>query len=356
MTQIYIYGIASLIILILIVIYFLRKESTNRNKTSLKEIYIEEKKKISEQEDESEEERNKDNNKESLIFHDKEEKSFDKSKKETQKNYRQKGKVPEHGKITKDNFKEFAGIKILIAEDNLINQKVLSSLLADSGIEVTMADDGQIALDILEKNSDFNIILMDAHMPRVDGFEATRKIRANPNYEHIVVVALSGDTAADDVKKMTDAGMQEHMEKPLKLDAFYDILYAYTKADISNIKSDFVEVIMTKELNGDKGLSVCGGDEEFYLDILNEFTKKYSDSHTKLHRLLENKDIKNADAMLLDIIGISANIGADKIKDIAQELKEAIKDIKDKSYVTLLNKYEKHLNILLQDIKDYKNL
>ena len=73
-----------------------------------------------------------------------------------------------------------------------------------------------------------------------------------------------------------------------------------------------------------------------------------------LNKLL--KDIKNADAMLLDIIGIGANIGADKIKDIAQELKEAIKDIKDNRYITLLNKYEKHLNILLQDIKDYKNL
>ncbi len=276
--------------------------------------------------------------------------------KKTKLRYRIKGEVPEHGKISKENFKEFAGVKLLIAEDNLINQKVLNGLLADSGIEITMADDGQIALDILEKDNSFNMILMDAHMPRVDGFEATRTIRANPNYEHIVIVALSGDTAADDVKRMIESGMQEHLEKPLRMDALYDILYAYTKADISSIKSEFVEVIMTKELNGDKGLETCGGDEEFYRDILDEFTQNYTNSSKKLSTLLENGDIKRADAILLDFIGVSANIGADNINKIAQSLKESIKDIEEKSYIILLNNYDKHLKILLKDIQDYKNL
>ncbi|MCD4667891.1 MAG: response regulator, partial [Sulfurimonas sp.] len=279
-----------------------------------------------------------------------------KIKKENPKQYRQKCKVPEHGKISKDNFKEFAGVKILIAEDNLINQKVLNGLLCDSGIEITMADDGQIALDILEKNNDFNIILMDAHMPRVDGFEATRIIRANPNYEHIVVVALSGDTAADDVRKMMESGMQEHLEKPLKVDALYDILYAYTKTDNKTQNSEFIEVIMTKELNGDKGLAVCSGDEEFYIDILNEFVKNYTNSPSQLNKLLENNNIKDADAVLLDIIGVCANIGADNIKNIAQDLKESIKNSQKKDFILLLDKYRNHLKILLKDIEDYKNL
>ena len=272
------------------------------------------------------------------------------------KEYRVKGKVPEHGKISKGTFKEFSGVKILIAEDNLINQKVLNGLLNESGIEITMADDGQVALDILEKNSDFNMVLMDAHMPRVDGFEATRAIRANPNYEHIVVVALSGDTAADDVKKMYEAGMQEHLEKPLRMDALYDVLYAYTKTTTENEESEFINVIMTKELNGDKGLEICGGDEDFYRDILDEFVKKYSSSSKELKELVENSKLREADAMLLDLVGISANIGADNINGIANELKEAIKDTEEKSYITLLDEYETHLKILIHDIRDYKEL
>jgi len=267
--------------------------------------------------------------------------------------YRIKGEVPDHGKISKDNFKEFAGVKLLVAEDNLINQKVINGLLGDSGIEITMADDGQIALEILEKDSNYNMVLMDAHMPRVDGFEATRAIRANPKYEHIVVVALSGDTAADDIRKMTDSGMQEHLEKPLRMDALYDVLYAYTKADINSSHSDFVDVVMTKELNGDKGLEICGGDDSFYKDILREFKENYTDSSKKLSQLLDEGDINGADKMLLDFIGVAANIGADNIKDIAQNLKEAIKDTQEKSYTILIDEYDKHLSALIRDIKDY---
>ena len=269
-------------------------------------------------------------------------------------NLRQKAQVPSHGKIVKDNFKDFKGAKLLVVEDNLINQKVIGGLLSGSGIEVTMADDGQIALDILEKNSDFDIIIMDVQMPRVDGFEATRIIRANPSYEHIVVVALSGDIATDDIRKMTEAGMQEHLEKPLRMDSLYDVIYAYTQSNNSKDAPKFVKVMMTKELNGDKGLEVCGGDEAFYKDILSEFTKTYTNTSNELIELLTCKNIERADALLLDFIGITANIGADAINNIAQELKEAIKDLEENSYITILDTFEIHLQRLLKDIAAYK--
>ena len=185
----------------------------------------------------------------------------------------QKRNVPSHGKITKQHFSEFSGQRILVAEDNVINQKVINGLLAGSGINIVMADDGQIALDILEKDSDFLLVLMDAHMPRVDGFEATRAIRSNPKYDHILVVALSGDTASDDIAKMKAAGMAEQLEKPLRMDSLYDILYAYTGQESKEENSDYSEVVMTKALNGEKGLATCGGDEEFYHEILNELLK-----------------------------------------------------------------------------------
>ena len=268
---------------------------------------------------------------------------------------RPKRDVPPHGKITKENFKEFAGIRILVAEDNLINQKVISGLLADTGIEITIADDGQDALDILEKDSDFAFILMDAHMPRVDGFEATRIIRQNPEYDQILVVALSGDTAADDIKKMRDAGMEEQLEKPLRMDALYDILYAYTVPQTDESDSDeYIEVVMTEELNGNKGLEICGGDENFYNEILDEFVNSYSKSAEKLNNLIQNKELEHADRFLLDIVGITANIGADALHDIAQKLKEAIQNTQSQDFLRLLKEYEQHLTLLLKDIKEYK--
>ena len=270
------------------------------------------------------------------------------------KSSRKKIPVPKHGKIRTEDFQDFAGVKLLVAEDNIINQKVISGLLKNSGIEITMADDGQVALDILEKNSNFDLILMDAHMPRVDGFEATRIIRNTPTYEDIVIVALSGDIAVDDIRKMNEAGMQEHLEKPLNMDSFYDILYAYTK-DSSHTKVDsYKEVVQTKELTGNKGLAICGGDENFYKDILAEFTLSYSNTSNKLLELLQNKNMLDADALLLDFIGIVGNIGADTIKIIALDLKEAIKDKEEKTYITILDDFDMHLEILLKDIAAYR--
>lgn len=264
--------------------------------------------------------------------------------------------VPSHGKITKQNFTEFDGERILVAEDNLINQKVLTGLLAGSGIDVVIANDGQEALDILEEDSDFLMILMDAHMPRVDGFEATRIIRKNPDYSHILVVALSGDTAADDIAKMKNAGMAEQLEKPLRMESLYEIFYAYTGEDKEQEEenSDYIEVVMTKELNGDKGLEICGGDDIFYKEILSEFISTYENSTQKLGDLLQNEKMREADKLLLDIIGITANIGADPLHKIAHEIKNALSDTEEKSYLTLTDQYKTHLNNLILDIKNYK--
>lgn len=264
--------------------------------------------------------------------------------------------VPPHGKIKKQDFAEFSGLRIMIAEDNLINQKVINGLLADSGIELVIANDGQEALDILEKDDDFLMILMDAHMPRVDGFEATRAIRANPKYDHILVVALSGDTAADDIAKMSAAGMAEHLEKPLRMDALYDVLYAYSHNYEAKEESEFVEVVMTQELNGDKGLEICGGDEAFYHEILDEFSNNYEDSTHELGDLLKNGEIDKADKILLDIIGVTANIGADPLHDIAVEIKSKLSDQTGKSYLNLVDAYKTHLDNLLKDIKEYKEM
>lgn len=270
--------------------------------------------------------------------------------KTTQQLKRNKKVVPPHAKITKNDFKEFTGKRILVAEDNLINQKVISGLLADTGIELVMADDGQIALEILEQDSNFQFILMDAHMPRIDGFEATRQIRQNPAYNHIVIVALSGDTAADDIRNMSDAGMEEHLEKPLRMDALYDILYAYSDEQPSGEQGNVPSVA---ELDIEEGLMICGDDEEFYKEILTQFKDTYADSATKLEKMFQNAKMQEASQYLLDISGIAANIGATNISEITKDLRESIKNPKDSKYLELFKNYTKSLNTLLSDIDSY---
>jgi len=252
--------------------------------------------------------------------------------------------VPPHDKISKERFKEFKGTRLLVAEDNFINQKVIKGLLADSGIEIVIANDGQETLDILENDSDFLMILMDAHMPRVDGFEASRIIRKNSNYDHISIVAFSGDIALDDIRKMKEAGMSEHLVKPLKVSDFYDILYAYS----GNTK----KALLPNVLDTNKGLEVCSGDKEFYKEILQEFLSLYQDSTDILSEYLNHKQLNAANILLLDIIGVAANIGAQSLKETAINIKTKLVN-NNEDYAQMQKLYKAELEKLLVTIKKY---
>ena len=259
-----------------------------------------------------------------------------------------KKNIPAHGKITKKDFQDFAGERILVAEDNIINQKVILGLLAESGIEIVIANDGIEVLEILEQDSNFKLILMDAHMPRMDGFEATQKIRSNPNYNHIVIIALSGDTAADDIKKMYKAGMEEHLEKPLRIDSLYDIFYTYilpTNPTKQEKKETFDELLI------DKGLEISGNDIIFYNEILHEFLESYSHIYKTIEKLLKQNDMNTVDKLLLDISGVAANIGALNLNKSTLNLKNALKN--NNQHSKLLLDFKEKLETLVQEIKQY---
>lgn len=265
---------------------------------------------------------------------------------------RKKRELIKHHKIKKDDFTIFKNIKVLVAEDNIINQKVITSIFLESGIDVTIANNGEEVLGILEKESDFSMIFMDIHMPVVDGFETTKRIRENKKYNNIPIIALSGDIAADDIKKMFSAGMEAHLEKPLKMDALYDTLYAYTTGEeVQNSSIESSAKIAEIDIN--KGLEVCLGDRDFYLEILNDFISKYSDSAEVIKGYLSAADSKSADKILLDILGIAANIGANNLHQIAVDLKQSIANPSDMEYINNLKQYERSLYRACEAIKEF---
>ena len=251
--------------------------------------------------------------------------------------------------INKDSFQEFKGMRLLIAEDNLINQKVIVGLLKDSGINIKIANDGQECLEILEEDPSYPIILMDAHMPRIDGLEATRQIRANPAYNHITVMALSGDTGADDIRKMRECGMEEQLEKPLKVAALYQALYCYFDPNSLGGAEDDLPAI---HLDNSLGLEMLGGDVELYHEILAEFKSLYHDSDEKIEIWLKHGDFDRAKALLLDVKGIGESIGTAELTETAEEFREAILNGDSENYPTLTKRYRSQLQSILADIAE----
>jgi CheY-like chemotaxis protein len=130
-------------------------------------------------------------------------------------------RVPENN--VAESYSGLEGKKILVAEDNKINFFVANKFLSGWGVNVTHAENGKIALDILEKE-DFDLIIMDLHMPVMDGIEATRVIRKsdNPRINSIPVVALTAAIMSENHDKIDDLNINDYVLKPFKPRDLFD--------------------------------------------------------------------------------------------------------------------------------------
>ena len=118
---------------------------------------------------------------------------------------------------------QLAGYRILVAEDNTINQLVVGKFLTLMGVQYELASNGQLALDCLEKQP-FDAVLMDISMPVMDGLEATRQIRLNPQWQNLPVIAFSAGITDDERKACEAVGMTDFISKPINPEVFVSTL------------------------------------------------------------------------------------------------------------------------------------
>ena len=146
-------------------------------------------------------------------------------------NVKSERKNEEKNQYTKDDLNELGTHKILMAEDNKINQRVMKGLLQGTNIEIVCVDDGQsVIAELGNSEYKYKLILMDINMPNLNGHEATQKIRQNAIYDDVVIVALSGDASLEDVAKAQESGMQGHLSKPINVQELYKVIISYLKA------------------------------------------------------------------------------------------------------------------------------
>jgi CheY-like chemotaxis protein len=129
--------------------------------------------------------------------------------------------------VTKEEI-DLEGKRILLVEDNELNQEIATEILEEFGFVVEVADDGQIAVDAISKSQVeyYDVVLMDIQMPNMDGYEATRIIRQleNKDLANIPIVAVTANAFDEDVKKAVDAGMNGHISKPIEVDKLIGLL------------------------------------------------------------------------------------------------------------------------------------
>jgi signal transduction histidine kinase/CheY-like chemotaxis protein len=147
------------------------------------------------------------------------------------------------GKPVISEVPELKGRRVLLVEDNDVNVLVAKGLMTKMGLDVTVAENGQVALDILAKASKnrlgrpFDIILMDLQMPVMDGFEATRRIRDNPDYSNLIIVAMTAHAFAEERERCTACGMNGHLSKPIDVAILTQTLKDFLAEDDTHFAS-----------------------------------------------------------------------------------------------------------------------
>jgi CheY-like chemotaxis protein len=124
----------------------------------------------------------------------------------------------------------FEGRRILLVEDVDVNREIVQALLEPTGLKIDCAENGLVAVQMfLETPEIYDMILMDVQMPELDGYEATRRIRAldHPNAKTVKIIAMTANVFKEDIEKCLEAGMDNHLGKPLNFDEVLDRLRSY---------------------------------------------------------------------------------------------------------------------------------
>lgn len=132
--------------------------------------------------------------------------------------------LPQHPAAPEET-NAFAGLKVLLVEDNIVNQQVGSEILGQEGVDVELADNGQEALSILRaRPHDFHLVLMDLQMPVMDGYNATRALRALPEFNRLPIIAMTAHAMSGEREACVAAGMNDHVAKPIEVAKLFQVL------------------------------------------------------------------------------------------------------------------------------------
>ncbi len=247
-----------------------------------------------------------------------------------------------------------SALKILLVEDNPVNQKVAVILLKKRGHIVTTANNGLEAIDKLG-HEDFDIVLMDVQMPEMDGFETTKLIRdpSSPVRNHnIKIIAMTAHAMKGYREKCIEGGMNDYISKPLSKEEMFGkiegIPMPYLHTEKEGSKTDGDEIIDKKYL-----LNMFEWDREAIKKLFDAFMEDIPQTMEEMQKALNTGESKILSRKAHFIKGGAGNIGANILRAAASELEKAAEDGNTRNVARLYKKMEFELNRVLREIRDF---
>jgi PAS domain S-box-containing protein len=251
-----------------------------------------------------------------------------------------------------------AGARILLAEDNDMNQELARELLESAGIDLTIVGDGQQALDLLANDANFDGVLMDCQMPVMDGYTATRRLREQPQLAHLPVIAMTANAMSGDRDLALAAGMNDHISKPLNVAAMFATMVKWIRPSpgiletaINSSVGSAPSAALPLQLPGidqRAGLATCMGRTELYQRMLGRFRDAHVRFRDDFEDARRSADADAAARVAHTLRGTAGNIGASGVAAAATALELACKGGADELEVArLLVEVEQSLNPVL---------
>ncbi|MBA4256530.1 MAG: hypothetical protein C0445_11720 [Polaromonas sp.] len=273
------------------------------------------------------------------------------------------GKLPRMVEA-KQGLRQLNGMRLLVVEDNLINQQVADELLRREGARVTLAGDGQQAVDALRQQPDgFDAVLMDMQMPVMDGLQATHAIRQRLHLTDLPIVAMTANAMASDREACLAAGMNDHVGKPFELQHLVTTLLRWAgsavlpdasaepnagpEADDEQSMESIAENSMNSCVGGQfdakntawsapwpaadrvevvAALQRLGGDPAFYQRVVRNFCADLQPQSVRLATLSEAGPSAELAAVLHTLKGTASTVGAFQLAALAADAERSVKD------------------------------
>lgn len=266
-------------------------------------------------------------------------------------------KLNEKQKVVQTEYRSLENKQILVVEDNEINMELIEELLLHAGAVVHKAFDGQQAIDIL-KEQDFDAVLMDCQMPVLNGYEATRIIRNELMFNDLPIIALTANTMSGDRQIAIDAGMNDHIGKPIDVDLLFKTLSNWVGQGV--VKKQVVphrpvntSLVADKftHIDINRGLTITANNTELLERLLLKFADTYQSVLSKLQILLADNNNQQIENLAHSLKGASASIGALELQSLSAELELNAKKSNANEISRLISMVGKSSDNVIAEIK-----
>jgi CheY-like chemotaxis protein len=286
--------------------------------------------------------------------------------------------VPETSRIAQrheqeaEALKHIRGAQLLLVEDNEINQQVAREILEGAGLNVSLANNGQEAVNAVKENN-YDAVLMDVQMPVMDGYTATKTIRKweggmrNKGKAQIPIIAMTAHAMAGDEDKSLQAGMNGHVTKPIDPDQLFATLQKWIQPSENRVQVQQPEVPLESlesdqaELDEEElpeslpgfdlpdGLKRLQGNKRLYRKLLLNFATDYFEAANDIRIAIDSKDFERTHSLVHNLKGLAGNLAATDLQAAAVNLEKLVKGVEKKTPPA------KELNLEFSDLENALN-